>query len=62
MKINVVLTREDDTFVELSDRVKVTDKSYVDLFISIHNNAAFKKESKGLPVPDYIKVREYPND
>ena len=35
----VVMTREDDTFVELYDRPKVAHKANADLFVSVHHNA-----------------------
>ena len=35
----VVMTREDDTFVELYDRPKVAHRADADLFVSIHHNA-----------------------
>ena len=35
----VVMTREDDMFVELYDRPKVAHKANADLFVSIHHNA-----------------------
>ena len=35
----VVMTREDDTFVELYDRPKVAHTANADLFVSIHHNA-----------------------
>ena len=35
----VVMTREDDVFVELYDRPKVAHKAKADLFVSIHHNA-----------------------
>ena len=35
----VVMTREDDTFIELYDRPKVAHKANADLFVSIHHNA-----------------------
>ena len=35
----VVMTREDDAFVELYDRPKVAHKVKADLFVSIHHNA-----------------------
>src|SRR5690606_6949815 len=35
----VIYTREDDRFVELSDRPKVANNSKADLFISVHANA-----------------------
>ena len=35
----IVMTREDDTFVELYDRPKVAPVANADLFVSIHHNA-----------------------
>ena len=35
----VVMTREDDAFVELYDRPKVAHKANADLFVSVHHNA-----------------------
>ena len=35
----VVMTREDDMFVELYDRPKVAHRANADLFVSIHHNA-----------------------
>ena len=35
----VVMTREDDTFIELYDRPKVAHGANADLFVSIHHNA-----------------------
>lgn len=36
----VVMTRDDDSYVSLEDRVKTANDLKADLFISIHNNAA----------------------
>ena len=36
---NVIMTREDDSFVGLNDRVKIANKNNAQIFISIHNNA-----------------------
>ena len=36
---NTVLTRDNDEFVELTDRCKIANKNKCDLFISIHLNA-----------------------
>lgn len=38
--IEVILTRKDDTFISLPDRVKIANKSNADLFVSIHANAS----------------------
>ena len=43
--INVVYTREDDTFVELYKRGKIANENKGDLFISIHCNSMPKKRS-----------------
>jgi N-acetylmuramoyl-L-alanine amidase len=37
-RIEVLMTRNDDTFVELDDRVKFANEKQVDLFLSIHGN------------------------
>ncbi|MCM3783951.1 N-acetylmuramoyl-L-alanine amidase family protein [Neobacillus mesonae] len=37
--INVIMTRDDDTFLELSERVKVANNAKADLFLSIHANS-----------------------
>ncbi len=44
----VYLTREDDTFVKLSDRTHFANRKKADLFISIHANAAPKKQKYSL--------------
>ena len=44
----VIMTRKDDTFIELKDRGKIANKHDADLFISIHANAAKRKSAKGI--------------
>ena len=46
----VILTREDDTFIPLSERTNIANKNKVDLFISIHNNANLKREMSGFEI------------
>lgn len=41
-KVTPVLTRNNDTFVELKERVKIAKKQKVDSFISIHANSSGK--------------------
>lgn len=36
---NVIMTRENDSFVGLNDRVEIANKNNAQIFISIHNNA-----------------------
>lgn len=36
----VIMTREGDSYPSLGDRVDISDKSYAELFVSIHTNAA----------------------
>lgn len=42
----VVMTRSDDTFIELEERVKIAEKNNSDIFVSIHGNAA-TSEARG---------------
>ncbi|MBQ5812859.1 MAG: N-acetylmuramoyl-L-alanine amidase [Clostridia bacterium] len=39
-EIEIILTRSDDTFIELADRCNIANKSRADLFISVHRNSA----------------------
>ena len=45
---NVIMTRRNDTFIELKDRGKIANKHAADLFVSIHANAAKRKSAKGI--------------
>ncbi|OWA37175.1 hypothetical protein B9G55_03650 [Saccharibacillus sp. O16] len=38
-KVDVVMTRSDDTFLELKERVRVAQNVKADVFVSIHNNS-----------------------
>ncbi|MFT6767926.1 MAG: N-acetylmuramoyl-L-alanine amidase, partial [Flavobacteriales bacterium] len=46
-EINIVLTRDGDTFPSLNDRVEIANSSKADLFISIHCDAFTKSSAKG---------------
>jgi len=48
MGLEVVLTRDDDSFVKLEDRTKLANREHGDLFISIHCNAAPSKALRGI--------------
>lgn len=46
--LEVVLTRDDDTFIALDQRTRIANKEHGDLFISIHCNAAPSKNLRGV--------------
>lgn len=48
MGLDVVLTRDDDTFVRLEDRAKIANAAKGDLFISIHCNSAVSHSLHGI--------------
>ena len=48
MRVEVVLTREDDRFIPLEDRTAVANAEDADLFVSLHMNASPNGEAKGL--------------
>lgn len=45
--IDFVLTRSDDTFLELKDRVKIANDLNADVFVSIHANSAGSSAASG---------------
>ena len=46
----VVLTRDQDKFVSLADRVAITRKAQADLFVSVHFNACANKSAHGFEI------------
>lgn len=46
-KIDVVLTRSDDTFLELKDRAAIANNLKADLFISVHANSSGSSAASG---------------
>jgi N-acetylmuramoyl-L-alanine amidase len=46
-EVEVILTRQDDNFVELDNRARIANKNGADLFISIHCNAISNKNIHG---------------
>jgi N-acetylmuramoyl-L-alanine amidase len=49
-KYRVVLTREDDTYVPLEERVRIAQRSGADLFISLHSDSGGDAAVKGASV------------
>ncbi len=47
LKINSILTRQEDIFIPLSSRAKIANQHNADLFVSIHCNAAFNRNALG---------------
>ena len=47
-KYKVIMTRKNDTFIELKDRGKIANKHHADIFVSIHANAAKRKSARGI--------------
>jgi N-acetylmuramoyl-L-alanine amidase len=45
--VNVVMTRQDDTFVELDERANVCNREGGDIFVSIHANASSSPSTTG---------------
>ncbi|WP_411342850.1 N-acetylmuramoyl-L-alanine amidase [Paenibacillus sp. WLX1005] len=45
--IDVILTRSDDTFLELKERVKIAEKLGADVFVSIHANSSGSSAASG---------------
>lgn len=49
-RVDVVLTREQDTTVSLADRAAIANGAGADLFVSVHNNASTDRFTKGTEV------------
>jgi N-acetylmuramoyl-L-alanine amidase len=48
LRVEVVLTREDDRFIPLEDRTAIANAEGADLFISLHVNASPSHETRGI--------------
>ncbi len=46
-ELNVMLTRENDIFISLKERVRIANEAGGRIFVSIHNNASSKNHSEG---------------
>ena len=47
MKVKIVMTRDEDIFLRLSERTKIANENSGSLFISIHTNAAEDRRASG---------------
>ncbi|MBB5354646.1 N-acetylmuramoyl-L-alanine amidase [Anoxybacillus mongoliensis] len=56
MGVNVILTREDDRFLSLSERVQIATNNKADAFISIHYDSALNRTASGLTVYYYKSI------
>lgn len=50
MGYQVIMTRTDDTFIELGDRVTFAGRKHGTLFVSLHYNSAPSKQAHGIEV------------
>ena len=47
MNVKIIMTRDEDVFLRLSERTKIANESNGNLFISIHTNAAEDRRASG---------------
>lgn len=48
--IEVIMTRNSDVFIPLSERARVANQNHADFFVSIHANASYSKSLQGFEV------------
>lgn len=56
--VDVIHTRPDDVFVELSERAQIANKANADIFVSLHCNAFTSADAQGLEVFSYPNSAE----
>ncbi|EMT46296.1 MULTISPECIES: N-acetylmuramoyl-L-alanine amidase [Anoxybacillus] len=54
--VNVILTRADDRFLSLSERVQVAARNKADAFVSIHYDSALNRTANGLTIYYYKQM------
>lgn len=50
----VILTRDTDKFLELSERCRISNQANADLFISLHCNSSTNKTAQGIETWKYV--------
>lgn len=50
LKYDVIMTRTDDTFVDLYERARIANRNNADIFVSIHHNSTLNNGVKGLEI------------
>jgi N-acetylmuramoyl-L-alanine amidase len=56
--VRVILTREDDSTVDLDQRAAVANNNKADVFVSLHANASVRASASGAEV-FYLSIEEY---
>jgi len=56
--IRVLMTREEDQFVELEDRAKFANRQEADLFVSIHVNSHPQRSVKGIEIYHFGEAKD----
>ncbi|TJX15867.1 AMIN domain-containing protein [Tissierella creatinini] len=50
LKYDVIMTRTNDTFIDLYERARIANQNNADIFISIHHNSALNNGVRGLEI------------